>query len=139
MRSWRNTNNGDLLHIVCHYREYLQLQSGLGRKAFNTRLKVLETYGLVDIKKSLNFLLSGAFSSCFTSTKDNVSISSKGSLRFLTFSKGFSSSIHSSYKYRLNARKVFSLVLTVDSDKPTVICFFFLNDAPRISLFHLNT
>ncbi|PFW37663.1 hypothetical protein COL11_09900 [Bacillus anthracis] len=52
MRSWRNTNNEDLLHTVWHCREYLQLQSGLGRKAFNTRLKVLETYGLVEIKKS---------------------------------------------------------------------------------------
>ncbi|EPC8419964.1 hypothetical protein ACR3AO_002553 [Bacillus wiedmannii] len=52
MRSWRNTSNEDLLHTVWHCREYLQLQSGLGRKAFNTRLKVLETYGLVEIKKS---------------------------------------------------------------------------------------
>ncbi|MCU4820280.1 hypothetical protein OCA00_01315 [Bacillus cereus] len=52
MRSWRNSNSEDLLYTVWHCREYLQLQSGLGRKAFNTRLKVLETYGLVEIKKS---------------------------------------------------------------------------------------
>ncbi|PEB48010.1 hypothetical protein CON65_09465 [Bacillus pseudomycoides] len=52
MRSWRNTSNEDLLYTVWHSREYLQLQSGLGRKAFNTRLSVLVTYGLVETKKS---------------------------------------------------------------------------------------
>ncbi|HDR8094248.1 TPA: hypothetical protein QCZ12_004359 [Bacillus cereus] len=52
MRSWRNSNSEDLLYTVWHCREYLQLQSGLGRKAFNTRLSVLVTYGLVEIKKS---------------------------------------------------------------------------------------
>ncbi|HDX9587941.1 TPA: hypothetical protein ROX98_000862 [Bacillus pseudomycoides] len=52
MRSWRNSSNEDLLYTVWHSRDYLQLQSGLGRKAFNTRLSVLVTYGLVEIKKS---------------------------------------------------------------------------------------
>ncbi|MFL1665314.1 hypothetical protein [Bacillus cereus] len=52
MRSWRNSNSEDLLYTVWHCREYLQLQSGLGRKAFNNRLSVLQMYGLVEIKKS---------------------------------------------------------------------------------------
>jgi predicted transcriptional regulator len=38
--------------IVWHSREYMQLQSGLGRSAFDSRLKKLREVGLVDVKKS---------------------------------------------------------------------------------------
>lgn len=52
LRSWRNTTDPEMLNIVWHSREYLYLQSGLGRRAFDTRLKVLEKYGLVNVFKS---------------------------------------------------------------------------------------
>jgi hypothetical protein len=38
--------------IVWHSREYLYAQSGLGRKAFESRLNVLKKYGLIDVVKS---------------------------------------------------------------------------------------
>ncbi|WP_066156299.1 hypothetical protein [Halalkalibacter krulwichiae] len=38
--------------IVWHSREFMQLQSGLGRSAFNSRLEKLREVGLVDVKKS---------------------------------------------------------------------------------------
>lgn len=52
LRSWRNTSNPDMFGIVWHSREYLYAQSGLGRKAFDSRLAVLKKYGLVDVVKS---------------------------------------------------------------------------------------
>jgi hypothetical protein len=52
LRSWRNTTDEKMKGIVWHSREYLYAQSGLGRKAFEARLKVLKKYGLVDVVKS---------------------------------------------------------------------------------------
>jgi hypothetical protein len=52
LRSWRNTSDEKMRGIVWHSREYLQAQSGLGRKAFDARLRVLKKYGLVDVVKS---------------------------------------------------------------------------------------
>lgn len=52
LRSWRNSSDDEMKHIVWHSREYLYAQSGMGRKAFNARLAVLRKYGLVDIVKS---------------------------------------------------------------------------------------
>ncbi|PJN90592.1 hypothetical protein CVN76_09545 [Bacillus sp. mrc49] len=52
LRSWRNTTNEDMRGIVWHSREYLQAQSGLGRKAFDSRLRVLKECGLVAVIKS---------------------------------------------------------------------------------------
>lgn len=52
LRSWRNTTDEKMKGIVWHSREYLYAQSGLGRKAFESRLRVLKKYGLVDVVKS---------------------------------------------------------------------------------------
>jgi replication initiation and membrane attachment protein DnaB len=52
LRSWRNTRDEKMRGIVWHSREYLYAQSGLGRKAFEARLRVLKKYGLIDVVKS---------------------------------------------------------------------------------------
>jgi len=52
LRSWRNTTDPKMLGIVWHSRDYLQAQSGLGRKAFDSRLAALKKYGLVSVVKS---------------------------------------------------------------------------------------
>jgi hypothetical protein len=52
LRSWRNTADEKMKGIVWHSREYLYAQSGLGRKAFESRLRVLKKYGLIDVVKS---------------------------------------------------------------------------------------
>lgn len=46
-RSWRNTTNEERLNTVWHGKEYMQLQTGLGRTAFNRRLKKLVEVGLI--------------------------------------------------------------------------------------------
>ncbi|RFU60525.1 hypothetical protein D0466_21105 [Peribacillus glennii] len=52
LRSCRNTTDPKMQGIVWRSPEYLQAQSGLGRKAFDSRLAVLKKYGLVDTVKS---------------------------------------------------------------------------------------
>lgn len=54
LRSWRNSSDpsSPMHNIVWHSRDYMYEQSGLKRKAFNARLKALETYGLVSVVKS---------------------------------------------------------------------------------------
>jgi hypothetical protein len=53
LRSWRNSKeDSDMFHAVWHSKDYLYIQSGLGRKAFASRLEVLERYNLVTVKKS---------------------------------------------------------------------------------------
>ena len=53
LRSWRNSKEGhEMYHAVWHSKEYMYAQSGIGRKAFNKRLQMLEKYGLVTVKKS---------------------------------------------------------------------------------------
>lgn len=53
LRSWRNSKeDSDMHHAVWHSKDYLYAQSGLGRKAFASRLEVLERYNLVTVKKS---------------------------------------------------------------------------------------
>jgi hypothetical protein len=47
-RSWRNTT-GDIRtkNTVWHQKEYMYVQTGLGRTAFNSRLETLKKYGLI--------------------------------------------------------------------------------------------
>ena len=52
LRSWRNTSDPNMKGIVWHSREYMYLQSGLGRTAFASRLNKLIEVGLVEIIKS---------------------------------------------------------------------------------------
>lgn len=46
-RSWRNSSDEDRLNTVWHGKEYMQLQTGLGRTAFDSRLKKLVEVGLI--------------------------------------------------------------------------------------------
>jgi hypothetical protein len=46
-RSWRNSTDQDKLNTVWHSKKYMYAQTGLGRTAFNARLKVLIKYGLI--------------------------------------------------------------------------------------------
>lgn len=46
-RSWRNTTDKQRLNTVWHSKEYMQIQTGLGRTAFNSRLKKLVEVGLI--------------------------------------------------------------------------------------------
>jgi|SRR5699024_6675456 len=46
-RSWRNSTDKDRLNTVWHSKEYMQIQTGLGRKAFNSRLSKLVEVGLI--------------------------------------------------------------------------------------------
>ncbi|MFE4524010.1 hypothetical protein ACFRCQ_18190 [Cytobacillus firmus] len=51
-RSWRNSTDEDRLNLVWHSKQYMYAQSGLGRSAFDSRLKVLIKYGLITPIKS---------------------------------------------------------------------------------------
>lgn len=46
-RSWRNSTDPAKLNTVWHSKQYMYAQSGLGRSAFDARLKVLIKYGLI--------------------------------------------------------------------------------------------
>src|SRR5690625_845905 len=54
-RSWRNSSDESRLNTVWHGKDYMQLQTGLGVRAVNARLKVLVRVGLItEIPKSSN-------------------------------------------------------------------------------------
>jgi len=46
-RSWRNSTDENRLHTVWHSKEYMYAQTGLGRSAFNSKLKKLIEVGLI--------------------------------------------------------------------------------------------
>lgn len=51
LRSWRSTRE-ETKGLVWHSREYIYAQTGIGRKAFDARLEVLQKYDLVSLIKS---------------------------------------------------------------------------------------
>jgi len=51
-RSWRNSTDPERINLVWHSKQYMYAQSGLGRSAFDARLKVLIKYGLITPIKS---------------------------------------------------------------------------------------
>ena len=54
LRSWRHSKDpsSHMYNVVWLSREYMYEQTGLGRRAFNSRLAALEKYGLVSVIKS---------------------------------------------------------------------------------------